>query len=130
MANGEQAPVEIPPRDFMLGNGLYNKLKWVAQIFLPALGALYFGLGDIWDLPKVTEVVGTIAVVDTFLGLLLGVSARNYNSSNARFDGSLDIDLSDPNKDTFLVNYKNHPLDLVGKNEVVLRVNTTPGNDA
>lgn len=64
----------------MLTNKTYDVLKWIAQIVLPALGALYFGLSQIWGLPFGEEVVGTIAVVDTFLGALLGISTAQYNN--------------------------------------------------
>ena len=64
-----------------LSNKTYDILKYIAQIVLPALGALYFGLAKIWGLPYGTEIVGTIAVVDTFLGTLLGLSTKSYNKS-------------------------------------------------
>lgn len=62
-----------------LSNNTYDILKWIAQILLPALGTLYFALSKIWGLPWSTEVVGTIAAVDTFLGALLGISSAEYN---------------------------------------------------
>ena len=62
-----------------LSNGAYNVLKYVALVALPATGALYFGLSEIWGLPYGTEIVGTITVIDTFLGALLGISTANYN---------------------------------------------------
>ena len=65
----------------MLTNKTYDTLKWIAQIVLTALGALYFGLSQIWGLPYGEEVVGTIAVVDTFLGALLGISTAQYNKT-------------------------------------------------
>lgn len=34
-----------------MNNKIYDILKWVAQIFLPALGTLYFALAGIWDFP-------------------------------------------------------------------------------
>ncbi len=68
---------------------LYNQLKFLAQIGLPALGALYFGLAGIWGLPSAEQVVGTIVVVDTFLGVILGVSTSTYNNSDEKFDGSI-----------------------------------------
>ncbi len=61
-----------------LSNKTYDILKWIAQILLPAVGTLYFALSKIWGLPFATEVVGTIAAVDTFLGALLGISSANY----------------------------------------------------
>lgn len=61
-----------------MNNNLYDILKWIAQIFLPALGTLYFGLSRIWGLPYGEEIVGTITVIDAFLGGLLGISSANY----------------------------------------------------
>jgi len=63
----------------MLSNKVYDVLKWVAQIVLPALGALYFGLSQIWGLPYGEEIVGTITVIDVFMGALLGISTAQYN---------------------------------------------------
>lgn len=59
-------------------NKIYDTLKWLAQYFLPALGTLYFGVSKIWSLPYGAEVVGTITVIVTFLGILLGISSTNY----------------------------------------------------
>ena len=56
----------------------YNVLKWIAQYLLPALGTLYFALAGIWGLPYGEQVVGTITAIDTFLGVVLGVSTSNY----------------------------------------------------
>lgn len=62
-----------------LSNRTYDVLKWIAQILLPALGTLYFALSKIWGFPYATEVVGTIAAIDTFLGAVLGISTLEYN---------------------------------------------------
>lgn len=64
----------------LLSNKTYDILKWVAQIALPALGALYFGLAQIWGLPYGEEIVGTISVVDAFLGALLQISTEQYKN--------------------------------------------------
>ena len=56
----------------------YDFLKWVAQFLLPATGTLYFALASIWALPYGEQVVGTITTVDTFLGVLLGISSNTY----------------------------------------------------
>lgn len=60
---------------------LYDVLKIWAQIVLPAIGALYFALAKIWGLPFATEVVGTLAAIDTFLGTLLKISSISYNKT-------------------------------------------------
>ena len=61
-----------------LDNEVYDVLKWIAQYFLPALATLYFTVASIWGLPYGEQVVGTITAVDTFLGVLLGISSVHY----------------------------------------------------
>lgn len=63
-------------------NKVYDILKWIAQYFLPAIGTLYFALAGIWGLPYGEQVVGTITAVDTFLGVLLGISSSQYNKAS------------------------------------------------
>ena len=65
-----------------LSNKMYDVLKWIALVFLPALGTLYFALSGIWGLPYGEEIVGTIVAIDTFLGALIGVSTINYNKGS------------------------------------------------
>ena len=67
----------------MLSNKTYDVLKWIAQFLLPALGTLYFALAGIWNFPYSEQVVGTITAVDTFLGVILGISTAQYKKDNA-----------------------------------------------
>ena len=62
----------------LLSNKQYDVLKWVAQILLPALGTLYFALAGIWGFPFGEQIVGTITALDTFRGVILGISSANY----------------------------------------------------
>lgn len=62
-----------------MSNKMYDVLKWIAQILLPAIGTLYFALANIWNLPFAEGIVGTITAIDTFLGCLLGISTVEYN---------------------------------------------------
>lgn len=63
-------------------NKTYDILKWIAMLFLPAVGTLYFTLADIWNLPYGKQIVGTITAVDAFLGVILGISTARYNKIN------------------------------------------------
>lgn len=67
-----------------MSNKVYDKLKWIAMYLLPALGTLYFALAGIWGLPYGEEIVGTITAIDTFLGVILGISNSQYKK---RVDG-------------------------------------------
>ena len=62
-----------------LSNKVYDILKYIAMILLPAVGTLYFALAKIWGMPYATEIVGTISAVDAFLGALLQISTDKYN---------------------------------------------------
>ena len=64
-----------------MSNKVYNILKWIAMYLLPAVGTLYFALAGIWGLPYGEQIVGTITAVDTFLGVLLGISTAQYNKA-------------------------------------------------
>ena len=57
---------------------IYDRLKWIAQILLPALGALYAALAGIWGWPYAEAVVGSISAVDVFLGAVLMLDSRRY----------------------------------------------------
>lgn len=65
-----------------MSNKVYDVLKWIAMYFLPAIGTLYFALSGIWNLPNGEQVVGTITAVDTFLGVILGISTAQYNKNS------------------------------------------------
>ena len=62
----------------IMSNKMYDVLKWIAQILLPAAATLYFALSQIWGLPYGEEIVGTITAFDAFLGALLGISSLSY----------------------------------------------------
>ena len=66
-----------------MNNKTYDILKWIAMYLLPALGTLYFALSGIWGFPYGEEVVGTITAVDTFLGVILGISTVQYHKQEA-----------------------------------------------
>lgn len=61
-----------------MSNSTYDTWRWIAQILLPAVGALYFALAQIWALPLPEEIVGTITAIDAFLGVILGISTKQY----------------------------------------------------
>lgn len=66
-----------------MSNTVYDVLKWIAQILLPALGTLYAALAATWGLPYADQVVGTILAIDTFLGVLLGISTASYKKTKS-----------------------------------------------
>lgn len=67
-----------------MSNKIYDVLKIIAQIVLPALATLYVTIAGIWGLPFPEEISGTIMAIDTFLGAVLMISSSNYNKKGAK----------------------------------------------
>lgn len=102
-------------------NKLYDILKFITQVVIPALGSLYFALAQIWGLPSGAEVVGTLTVVDTFLGVLLHLNSQVYNASDAKYDGSIDVSENDEKK-TYSLNLHGDPDKIDGQKQVIFKV--------
>lgn len=101
-----------------LSNALYDKLKFFVQVVDPALAALYIGLSQLWGLPNAEGVAGTIALVGTFLGVFLGVSARQYDGA-----GDLLVTTDPHDGEVYLsADLNKHPAAFKNKKNVVLNV--------
>lgn len=61
-----------------MSNKVYDVLKFIAQIVLPALATLYVTIASLWGLPYPDEISGTVMAIDTFLGALLMISSNKY----------------------------------------------------
>ena len=64
-----------------MSNKVYDVLKWIAMVVLPAIGTLYFALAGIWGFPYAEQIGGTITAVVTFLGVVLGISSAQYKKN-------------------------------------------------
>ena len=109
----------------VFNNRVYDVLKWITQFLLPGLGTLYFALAKIWKFPYGEEIVGSIAAVTAFLGLLLGISSHNYvgdgviqvnpeslpAETETEFDSTIALNISD--------------YDLLHKDRIILNVERT-----
>ncbi len=65
----------------VLNNKIYDILKWVLLTAIAPTIALITGLGELYNFDA-TIIVGTISLVATFLGAILGVSNVNYKKTN------------------------------------------------
>ena len=111
---------------FMLSGKAYDFAKWVALVWLPAFGTLYFALAGIWYLPNADEVSGTVLALDTFLGVILGISTKTYNGSEAKYDGTVDVVTTDGGGKQYQLNMNGDPSDLDQKDEIRFKVNSPP----
>lgn len=67
-----------------MNNNVYDVLKWVALIALPALAILYGSLAEIWGLPFGEQIPDTITAIDLFLGVVLGISNATYKKNEVK----------------------------------------------
>ena len=77
-----------------MSNKVYDVLKFIAQIVLPAIATLYITVANIWGLPYGEQISGTVMAIDTFLGALLMISTNAYNK---QLENSSEIKKEDKN---------------------------------
>lgn len=104
-----------------LPNKLYDILKWIAQLVLPAIGTLYFALANIWGFPYGEEIVGTITAIDAFLGVILGINTAVYKASSDYGDGTMWV-TNAGGKDNYSFEMSAPIEDIEKKSELTLRV--------
>lgn len=112
-------------KSLLLSDETYDKLKFVAQIVLPALGAFYSALALVWGLPLATQVVGTVVAVDTLLGAFLSLSTRVYNAQPLDFDGNLEINETETSM-VHQLEITTPPDELANKAAIILKVTKNP----
>lgn len=78
-----------------LSDKAYENARWLVQIALPAFGAFYFGLSQVWGIPGGEQVVGTAALIATFLGVVVGVNRRRYQAVTPTGVGQLVVTSDD-----------------------------------
>lgn len=104
----------------LLSGKVYDVMKAVAQVWLPAAGALYFALAQVWGLPSAEQVSGTVLAVDTFLGVILGLSSKTYNAG-PKYAADLEIFEGEEGGSNLRINN----VDLqafIGKKDVTFRI--------
>jgi len=126
MSDGKHVEESVTtPTGLVLSSKWYNNLKWLVLIFIPALSALYFGLSAVFPgLPGGTQVVGTLALLATFLGLILGLSSQNFAKQGS--DGSINAVID--GDQVVLSNFalpNIAPEELAAKKSVTIQVNPT-----
>lgn len=68
---------EIIP--LLMSDDAYNVMKWIVQYILPGLGVLYAIIAGATGLPYAEVVLAVVMAVDWFLGIILGISTKQYN---------------------------------------------------
>lgn len=66
---------------------VYDVLKWIVTVALPALTMLWLALANVWGFPYAEAIGATLAAITTFLGALLGISSIKYARLNSMKGG-------------------------------------------
>ena len=104
----EKNPLRLP-------DNVYDWLMRFTKYILPALGALYTTLANIFSWPYVEQVLSSIVGIETFFGVILGISNQQFKKEPIQTDGELvynemtgqyHADISDPESDYALLSVR------------------------
>jgi len=110
----------------MLSDSAYNVTKKSATIVLPAVSALYIALSQIWNFGHVDQVVGTIAALNTFLGVIIQLSKKSYYASNAPYVGEIKV-VNHGEKKVFSLVVDGDPEELENMSSANFKINSDTG---
>lgn len=119
-------PPAPPASGFILPPKWYDRVRALVQTIIPGLSTLYFALGAIWGLPGVEQVVGSMAALVTFGGVILTLSRNSYNASDAKFDGNVVVEQKPGGGIMYSLELEGDPSDIEFKKE--LRFKVAPHN--
>lgn len=75
-----------------LNDKLYDILKWITLVVIPALTTAYVGLSAVWGFPYADAIAKTSAVICTLLGAILGISTAEYRHDHVMVDFTADFE--------------------------------------
>ena len=113
--------ISTNPLRTILTNKQYDLAKWATTYVLPAAALFYFSIAGIWGLPGAEPVLGTGAALETFLGVILGISTRQWNKlpdGGASIDGVMHIS---PEGEVYAA-VETPTEDVVNKGTIILKV--------
>lgn len=106
----------------ILNSKVYDTIKWLVLVAIPAVSAAYFGLAPYWGFPNPTEVTGTLAIIATLLGTMVGISSQTYKNSELSNAGILNVDTTTDVPDLYVA-LKEDPAALIGQKRVTFKIN-------
>lgn len=114
---------EVDKSSNILNSKQYDIIKWLTVTLLPAVGTLYFALATIWNFPAGQQVLGTLLAVQAFIGVVMGVSTKQYEESGEKYSGEIKVNET-PEKLGYSLELKDDPEALKEKDEVTFKVNS------
>lgn len=105
---------------------VYDVVKYLVLIVIPAFSAAYVGIDSAVGLPAVDAVVKILAVVAALLGTLVGLSAAQWANNPDRYDGVIDPMAANAQTSDTAFNLQTDEFDAMNQKEVVLKVKSAP----
>ena len=65
-----------------MSNKVYDVLKWITLVFMPALITLTGVILNCFNIPNTDVILTIMTAIETFMGSLLGVSNISYKKAN------------------------------------------------
>jgi hypothetical protein len=91
-------------------------------VVLPAIGTLYFTFAGIWDLPAGEEVVGSVAALTTFCGVILTVSSKRYNEGEDGPVGNFVVTRTLDGKRNVSLEFDKDPAEFINQKQIVFKL--------
>ena len=66
-------------------NRVYDVLKWICLIFLPAVAILYSAIDGVFGWGYTATVTTIISAIEAFIGSMIGISTKSYRKKNDEF---------------------------------------------
>ena len=108
----------------VLNDKVYEILKWLVQILLPACATLYAALAGLWGFPFVEQVVGSISAICVFLGACLKISSSNYSG-----DATLNVDTTKEEGEQYSLTVNSDWSALAEKKSFMVTVNNSQSQE-
>ena len=106
----------------LLTNQVYDIIKNLVIIVIPALSTFYLTIAKLWDLPGAEAVVGTLGAVALLLGSLLKLSKRSYDVSDEKYDGEIILKTTEQGRVVQRVEANGTFDEIAAKGEVLYKV--------
>lgn len=106
----------------LLTNQVYDTIKNVVIIVIPALSTFYLTIAKLWDLPGAEAVVGTLGALALLLGSLLKLSKRSYDVSDEKYDGEIILKTTEQGRVVQRVEANGTFDEIAAKGEVLYKV--------
>jgi hypothetical protein len=119
MTNNTETTTESKP---WISNRVYDALKNITQLWLPAFGTLYLTLATQWDLQKPEAVAASCLALATFFGIVLRVSNNSYVSKGLGQVGAIVVTQPTPDSLSYSLELDGDPADLKDMDQVTFRV--------